>query len=384
VSSRRPQSVLIVSSEFAIDPDGTYRPGGLQLFARCVVASLVGAPGVLRVAAWGLLDSQEGMDVFRTYHIGKGSEVSVRGFGGNRAAMLASFALQHWAYDLVIFLHVGMARIALLRFGLPHSAWIVGVEVRRPLTFTERLAFQTAAPLLSISKYSSDEMLKHNPGLRPGIPVHLSVEPDGPWSKSSPIPDGETYDASTRRKSVLIVARMSASERYKGHDQLISAWPAVVQSCPGAELLITGTGDDEPRLRKMANALGPAVSTLIQFLGRVGHEELIALYRTTRVFAMPSTGEGFGLVFAEAMKYGVPCICSFDSAQEIVIDGHTGLVVKQEPNEIAAACVKLLSDDGLADHFSREGHLRFLDEYTFEGMCDRVRQAYGVAEDFRK
>jgi glycosyltransferase involved in cell wall biosynthesis len=45
---------------------------------------------------------------------------------------------------------------------------------------------------------------------------------------------------------------------------------------------------------------------------------------------MPSSGEGFGLVFVEAMRHGMPCICSRDSAAEIVVD-QTGLVVEQNP-----------------------------------------------------
>jgi len=180
---------------------------------------------------------------------------------------------------------------------------------------------------------------------------------------------------------VLIVGRLAASERYKGHDQLLEAWGQIQARHPTAELWIAGTGDDLERLRAKAELLGARWPDrrAVQFLGQVSHQRLFELYASARVFAMPSAGEGFGLVFVEAMRFGLPCVCSFDSSAEIVLDGQTGLVVPQEPRAIADACGRLLSDDGLADRLGRAGQLRFREHYTFEAMRQRIRQAYGYA-----
>src|SRR5206468_10466950 len=50
----------------------------------------------------------------------------------------------------------------------------------------------------------------------------------------------------------LIVGRMSARERYKGHDSLIEAWPLVRRAIPDARLVIAGDGDDASGLREQA------------------------------------------------------------------------------------------------------------------------------------
>jgi phosphatidylinositol alpha-1,6-mannosyltransferase len=101
---------------------------------------------------------------------------------------------------------------------------------------------------------------------------------------------------------------MSADERYKGHDQILDAWPVVRSRIPDARLVIVGDGDDAPRLRAKAASLGLAASVL--FTGFVTEAQLAALYQKASVFAMPSREEGFGLVYLEAMARGVPCIGS--------------------------------------------------------------------------
>lgn len=398
--SRAPRSILIVAPEFAIDADGTYRPGGLAVFARSVVQALAGAPGLLRLEAWGLLDSAAGLAIFARHHAESATRVRARAFGGNRARMAAEFALRHFAFDLVIFLHIGVGRLGLLRGVLRQSLWLVGIEVRRRLRLDERFTVWRARPLLAISRFSSDEMRRHNPELPAALSVHLGVEADGPWSQpavgqevraspdprpSSVLSSVPSYVAAARKPAVLIVARLAASERYKGHDQLLEAWPEVRRRHPTAELWIAGAGDDLERLRGKAAQLGQSAggddAGAIQFLGRVSHARLFELYATARLFAMPSTGEGFGLVFTEAMRFGLPCVCSFDSSAEIVKDGVTGLVVAQQPQAIAEACCRLLADDGLAERLGQAGQLRFRQRYTFDGMRARVRAAYGYSAE---
>lgn len=374
--SRVPGRILVVAPELAIDADGTYRPGGMALFARGVVRSLAGAVGLRRLDAWGLLDSPEGLSVFERDYSTSSTRVSARAFAGDRARMAKAFLLGHWLFDLVIFLHVGVGRLGILRGLRRQSLWLVGIEVRRPLRAYERFTVWRARPLLSISRYSSDEMRRHNPRLPGALPVHLGVEDEGPWSRSGGASEGAPYDAAARASAVVIVGRMAANERYKGHDQLIEAWPEVHRRHPAAELWIAGAGDDEARLRAKASLAG-AAAPRIRFLGQVSHQQLLELYGAARVFAMPSTGEGFGLVFVEAMRWGLPCVCSLDSAAEIVVDGVTGLVVAQDPIAIAEACCRLLSDDALANRMGHAGQRRFRERYTFDGMRRRVRQAYG-------
>ena len=77
-------------------------------------------------------------------------------------------------------------------------------------------------------------------------------------------------------------------------------------------------------------------------------------WRQAHVFAMPSRVEGFGMVYVEAMRQGLPVIASMqDAGQEVNIDGETGRNVDlNRPGALESALVELLSD---ADHARRMG-----------------------------
>jgi phosphatidylinositol alpha-1,6-mannosyltransferase len=376
-----PRSILVVSSEFGVNDDGAYRPGGLAQFSRCVFGALATSSRITRLAGWGLLDSRQGADWMQARYLAgmrRARAVEVTGFAGSRMRMTRSFLREQRAFELVMFIYVGVGRLSVLRpFGAT-TLWLVGIEVRRPLNWVERLVVRRADPLLSISKFSSDEMLRHNPAL-PGASavVHLCAEPDDPWIDArSDGPIG--YVAAARTPAVLIVARQAANERYKGHDQLIAGWPRVLERVPAAELWIVGTGDDQARLQALAASVD--VGTSVRFFGKVSHEKLLELYGSARVFAMPSSGEGFGLVFVEAMRHGMPCICSRDSAAEIVVDRQTGLVVEQNPEAVAGACADLLLDCDRSDRMGAEGRLRYKREFTFAAMTKRLLHALELDE----
>jgi glycosyltransferase involved in cell wall biosynthesis len=89
---------------------------------------------------------------------------------------------------------------------------------------------------------------------------------------------------------------------------------------------------------------------------------------------MPSRGEGFGLVYLEAMRFGKPCIAStVDGGSEVVVDGHTGLLVP--PDDLPAvrdAAVRLLSDDAFAERLGEAGRQRLESRYRFQHFQDRL------------
>src|SRR5204863_3572114 len=107
----------------------------------------------------------------------------------------------------------------------------------------------------------------------------------------------DRYDA-RGKKVLLTVARLSSSERYKGHDRVIRTLPRVLRDHPQTLYLIVGDGDDRARLEALALEFG--VAEKVRFAGHIDAELLPDHFRLADVFVMPSTGEGFGIVFLEA------------------------------------------------------------------------------------
>ena len=135
--------------------------------------------------------------------------------------------------------------------------------------------------------------------------------------------------------------------------------------------------DGEPLLREQVNKL--SVHDGIHFFGAVSESDLARLYRTARVFAMPSTREGFGLVLVEAARHGLPCIaCKYDAAREIILHDQTGLLTEQHPHDIALACIRLLTDDADAERLGEAGRLRYWNNFRFTHFRERLLSSMGL------
>src|SRR5262249_24567745 len=103
----------------------------------------------------------------------------------------------------------------------------------------------------------------------------------------------------TGRQVILTLARLSASERYKVIDEMLELLPSLARDIPNLVYLIAGDGDDRSRLQEKAIALG--LSDHVVFAGYIPDREKADYYRLADTFVMPGYGEGFGIVYLEAM-----------------------------------------------------------------------------------
>jgi len=270
----------------------------------------------------------------------------------------------------VLYSHLSLAQVqAYLPTALrrPYGIFLHGIEAWRPMLPMRRTAVENAALLIANSDYTAARIAEAHPWIGPiaACPLALCApEPDGASS--------EAVSAIHGPHVVLVVARMSSNERYKGHDQLLDAWPAVRAHIGDAQLVFAGSGDDVPRLRAKTVSLGIAPS--VTFTGFVADADLNALYGRAAVFAMPSRDEGFGLVYLEAMSHALPCIGStHDAARETIVDGVTGILVPQhDVSRLAAAIVRLLADEQTRREMGRRGHDRLQQRFTYPMFRDRL------------
>ena len=294
----------------------------------------------------------------------------------------ARFAWQLWRAvhrhrpDLVFFDQVGLARSARLPLpGLPprYAVFCHGIELARAASGPRARALDGAWRLLANSEHTGHLLREDFPAVADRVRVvPLCIDPrrTEAWERD-PAPD----PSAGRAPAALIIGRMWAEERGKGHDALIAAWPRVRGAVPDAEIWIVGEGNDRQRLETLAQErdLGDSV----RFLGRVEDAELARCYRRAALLAMPSRQEGFGLVYAEALWHGTPCIASTaDAAGEIVADGETGrLVPYGDPDTLADAVIALLSDPAFRARLGATGMRRARERYAYPRFRDDLLTA---------
>lgn len=274
--------------------------------------------------------------------------------------------------DWVLFSHLALAQAHSMvpstrRPG--YGVFLHGIEVWRPLPQKTVRMLAAADLRIANSRYTADRASELHPEIGP-IEVCPLALPDRPQV------DAAAADV-RRAPAVLVVGRMAESERYKGHDQLIDAWDRVTANVPAAQLVIVGDGNDRSRLEAKARASRAAKS--IAFTGFVSEAALQQLYRSAALFTLPSRGEGFGLVYLEAMRAGLACIGSrHDAASEVIVDGQTGCLVDQaDTTEIADTIARLLLNDDERRALGDAGRRRFEREFTFERFSDRLSAILG-------
>ena len=165
---------------------------------------------------------------------------------------------------------------------------------------------------------------------------------------------------------VLTVGRWSAAERYKGADELIRAVAQLNKSALDLHLVAVGSGDDLPRLRNLTADLH--VIDRVHFLENLSRPQIAACYSHADIFALPSTGEGFGLVFIEAMAFAKPIIgAASGGTTDVIEDAVNGLLVSpHDADGLERALNRLLGDDALCAALGRHGAEILRQKYRFE------------------
>ncbi len=286
-------------------------------------------------------------------------------------ARLASHQAGH-ADSWILFTHLALARAQAylpLVTRRPYAVFLHGIEAWRPLRSVERAVLAGAALRIANSQFTARQIALANPGLGSIESCALALPPA---SRARRSPLDPTLADRMGPEAVLLVGRMVAGERYKGHDELLDVWPAVVAARPNARLVFAGDGNDRARMQTRARTLG--VADRVVFTGFVSDADLDQLYRSARLFAMPSRGEGFGIVYLEAMAHGLPCIGSIhDAASEIIEHGVTGYLVDQSnARHLASQLTYLLSDREACQRMGHAGQRRVAERFTYARFSSQL------------
>jgi glycosyltransferase involved in cell wall biosynthesis len=178
---------------------------------------------------------------------------------------------------------------------------------------------------------------------------------------------------SDKRSDIIFAGRLI---REKNMDLLLKAIALVKSSNPSVYCIIMGDGPEKENLLKLTEELGLTDNVL--FTGFVEYEELIANIKASKVLALPSKREGFGMVVIEGFACGKPVITvnsRDNAAQEIVKDSVNGFVVDAEEEELASSIQTLLVDENLYCELAKNAIIE-AQKYDWGTMCSSSVSIY--------
>jgi len=193
------------------------------------------------------------------------------------------------------------------------------------------------------------------------------------------IPNGVDVERIARIKAKKFpeptICCISRLVKYKHVDDILKAISVLKKSVPDVRCKIVGTGPEEENLRKLVAKLG--IKENVEFLGFIkSHDEVMRILKSSHVFCLASTVEGFGIVLLEAMAAGVPFVAT---AIEPLLEASSGrggfFFAPGDVDEMSKKLQSLLTEDELRKKIAKEGR-EWVKNYRWEEIGRRVLEVY--------
>ena len=263
--------------------------------------------------------------------------------------------------DVVVLSHINLLVVGFfIKIISPKTKLVLiahGIEVWKAFPAWKKYALRKMDLILPVSQFTKDSMIRLNKFQDDQFEVlNNCLDPYLP----APLHEGkdrnlfERYGFSKDNIILMTLTRLSAKEKYKGHDNVLYAVQNLIASNPNIRYLLVGKYDDteKDRLDKMINKLG--LKEFVVFAGFILDEEIEAHYNLADIYIMPSKKEGFGIVFIEALYYGKPVIAgNKDGSVDALCNGRFGLLVNpDDQQDIINAVQKIINNKQhyLPDH----------------------------------
>jgi glycosyltransferase involved in cell wall biosynthesis len=307
-------------------------------------------------------------------------EIAFAGFGRSKLRFLqAAWNAAREQPSLIFALHPHLAPVvAAMKLAAPSARTAIfahGLEVWTPLPFIRRWALQRADLIFAPSADTARQLAAQQ-----GLPHHKirrlpwSLGPEFNGSSAAGSASASLPEGFPRGRVILTVGRWDAREAYKGVDHLILALPRLLETVPELHLVAIGSGTDLPRLEQLAQE--SRVAAHVHFLSSLPQEQLAPAYDACDVFALPSRGEGFGLVFLEAMSHGKPVIGgAYGGTPDVVDEGVTGYLVQYgDVAQLTGRLKLLLTDETARRTMGQRALERVRRDFTFDYFHRNLEQ----------
>ena len=275
------------------------------------------------------------------------------GYGEKKVKFVCDAVRSGVKNDIVILSHINLLSIGyFIKLLSPKTKLVLyahGIEVWGPLSSLRKKMLHKCDMVLAVSHFTKGKMMQQYNLSRDKINViNNCIDPYLPLPASEEKDEAllQKYRFSKNDIILMTLTRLSSKELYKGYDHVLISLSHLKQKFPAIKYLIVGNYDDEEKKRLDEIIRQHSLQQHVVFTGYIPDEELAKHYHLADVYVMPSKKEGFGIVFIEAMYYGLPVIAgNKDGSADALLNGRLGILVDPDnQNEIDGAIEKIILD----------------------------------------
>lgn len=314
-------------------------------------------------------------------------QILLHGFNKQKIKAIIYACMKIIETDVIILGHTNLLVLGLWTLLFPNKKLLIiahGIEVWQELPFWKKKVLQNCDMILAVSEHTKQQIIAKHQINETKIEVfHNTINPffELPTSFEKPNYLLDRYKitnhiiSNTNRKIFLTLARLSSAEQYKGYDKVLEAMPTVLQKYPNCKYIIAGKYDKIEYHRIMEIITEKNLENSVILTGFVKDEELIDHYLLADTFIMPSRGEGFGIVYLEAMACGVAVIAgNADGSKDALRDGELGTLVNPESIEEIAQAMILHIENPLNNNQKSKLQQDVMSYFGFEKFKERTAE----------
>lgn len=260
-------------------------------------------------------------------------------YNGNRAKFILDTLKKAPKTDVMILSHINLLVVGWMAKKINPKMKLVlfahGIEIWDINSASKRKMLASCDKVLAVSQYTKDTIVQKgyiaeakctvlNNCLDPNLPDPASIVPSGEFAAKYGIEPGDFV--------ILTLSRLSSIERYKGYEKVLIVLEDLKNH--NFKYIIAGKADDKENAFLQGLIAKEQLQDKVSLPGYIPDEDIPYLFKLADLYAMPSTKEGFGLVFTEAMYFGLPVLAgNADGSVDALMNGRLGTLVNPNSTE---------------------------------------------------
>jgi phosphatidyl-myo-inositol dimannoside synthase len=346
--------------------------GGIEKFNRAFLKALLHfeASLALNIYAAGMYD--KGVDLNYT------QDKNFKPFYGKRMKFIIANCIRFFKTDELILGHLNLALLGrIFKILFPHKKLTVichGIEVFGYVTSTKKKVLQSADLVLAVSQFTKTQLVSKQGVAEDKVTVFPNtLDPyfQTPQIFEKPVYLLERYGIAAHEKILFTLTRLNSNEGYKGYDKILSALPALVKKGIQFKYILAGKADEAEKEKVQQLIKKLELEKYVILPGYIMDKEVTDHYLLSDVFVMPSKGEGFGIVYLEAMACGLQVIAgNKDGSTEALQFGKLGILIDPDSEPmLEEAIVECLGSSKNPLHIQQQ----MLNFFSFEKFKNRMQ-----------